>query len=129
MTTARDLQRGFTLIEVMVAFAIFALSVGAIYEAFAGATRRAAQARERELDWLVGQSLLTDLRLKTPPWEAEQAGTAPSGHKWRITVSPFNAGTDERGPWKAYAVSVSVGAREGGYRTTLESVEIARLAP
>lgn len=121
-------QRGFTLIEVLVAFAIFALTIGAIYEAFAGATRRGVQARERELHVLTAQSLLADVRTRTPPWPSEENGSdAATGEQWQIKVAPFDAHTDADSAWKAYEVSVTVGsARSRSGDVVLKSVELAR---
>ena len=129
MAAERCLQRGFTLIEVMVAFAVFALCVGAIFEVFAGATRRAEKARETEQRWLAAQSVLSELRARPAPWPAEEEGRASTGEPWRLLVQPFDAGTDERHPWKAYSVSVNVGSGRSRAEVTLKSIELARSAP
>jgi general secretion pathway protein I len=129
MPASRLSQRGFTLIEVLVAFAIFTLTVGAIYEAFAGANRRGAQARERELHLLTAQSLLAELRTRAPPWPSEEkGGDAASGEEWQIEVVPFDAHTDPESVWKAYEVSVTVGSPQSrSAAVVLKSVELARI--
>ena len=122
-------QRGFTLIEVVVAFAIFALSASALYEALAGASSRSARAQEQELQWLVAQSVLAKLRAEATPWAAEQSGTSPSGSRWHATVEPFDAGTDPESPWKAFEVAVSVeGPRQSSRAVALHSLELARIS-
>jgi general secretion pathway protein I len=128
MAAKRLQQRGFTLIEVVVAFAVFTLVIGAIYEAFAGAARRGSQARERELHLLTAQSVLSELRTRAAPWPAEESGeSASSGEQWKVSVVPFDAGTDENSPWKAYEVTVLVGsARSRARETALKSIELAR---
>ncbi|MEZ5512454.1 MAG: type II secretion system protein [Steroidobacteraceae bacterium] len=51
-------QRGFTLIEVIVAFAITILVVGALYTAWGGALARSDRARREALAVLHAESLL-----------------------------------------------------------------------
>jgi general secretion pathway protein I len=128
----RSRSRGFTLIEVMVAFAIFALSIGAIFEVFAGATRRAERARENEHLWLSAQSLLSEFRARPAPWPAEEEGPhddASGDVAWRVTVTPFDADTNPDYPWKAYLVTVRVGSQSSHRDVTLRSIELARAAP
>jgi len=120
-------QRGFTLIEVVVAFAIFAMSVGALYEVFSAATRRSIQARDHELLELAAQSLLSELRVQPVPWPVDRTGTTSSGEQWRMTVAPFDAGADERSPWRAYEVTVYVSSpRVPRREAALKSIELAR---
>lgn len=128
----RSASRGFTLIEVMVAFAIFALSVGAIFEVFAGATRRAERARENEQLWLTAQSVLSELRTRAAPWPEQEEGQqngALAAVSWHFAVEPFDAGTNPDYPWKAYLVTVRVGSISNHRDVTLKSVELARAVP
>jgi type II secretion system protein I len=116
-------QRGFTLIEVAVAFAIFALMIGALLEAFSGSVRRTQSTRDAEASWMTAQSLLAEQRVREMPWSPEQSGRTDDGRVWRIEVAPIDAGTDPEYPWRAYAVTVSV---QG---VVLKSVELARSVP
>jgi general secretion pathway protein I len=128
----RNRSRGFTLIEVMVAFAIFALSIGALFEVFAGATRRADRARENEQLWLTAQSVLSELRTRTPPWPDQEDGQqsgARADVAWHLAVEPFDAGANPDFPWKAYLVTVRVGSSSAHGDVTLRSVELAKALP
>ena len=125
-------SRGFTLIEVMVAFSIFALSVGAIFEVFAGATRRAERARENEHLWLTAQSVLSELRVRAAPWPRQDEGSqsiAGADVNWQLTVAPFDTEANPDFPWKAYLVTVHVGSQTSRRDVTLRSIELARAAP
>lgn len=123
-------QRGFTLIEVVVAFAIFTLSVGALYECFGGSIRRNAQAHEREQGLLAAQSLLSRLRASPAPWKADESGSLEGGWLWRIEVAPFDAAANERSAWQAFAVTVHLSdERAGAKEVVLRSVELARVSP
>jgi type II secretion system protein I len=122
--------RGFTLIEVVVATAIFALCAGALYESFSGSIRRSAAARERSLALLTAQSLLSELRTTPGPWESTRAGTSADGRPWRIAVTPFDADSDSDSEWHAFEVTVEVrSARSSAGAVTVSSVELLRVSP
>jgi general secretion pathway protein I len=123
-------QGGFTLIEVVVAFAIFTLAIGAIYESFAGAVRGSARAEVRDQELLVAQSLLSQLRTAPGPWKAEESGSLEGGWRWRTEVAPFDATVNERSPWRAFAVTIHVSNESDAVSdTVLRSIELARGEP
>lgn len=123
-------ERGFTLIEVTIAFAIFALCAAVLYEEFAGAQRRSAQARDREQALLIAQSLLAQQRVAPPPWSAQSSGSSPGGWTWDVQIAPFNARIAAEFPWNAFLVTVRVRpAAEPTREAVLQSVELARVAP
>lgn len=120
-------QRGFTLIEVVVAFVIFALCSGALYEGFAAAVRRSAASRAQELALMQAQSLLAEQRVKPAPWQATQAGDKPVGMLWRMEIAPLVKEVDVQHPWQAYEVRVQVYFADRPQRgVTLQSVEWTR---
>jgi general secretion pathway protein I len=121
-------QRGFTLIEVLVAFAIFAMTIGAIFGVLSDAARRGTQARERELRSLTAQSVLSELRARPAPWPVEERGRSQKGEAWELQVAPFDAASDERSAWRAYEVTVRVGlVPNDPARVTLRSIELAQV--
>lgn len=123
-------QVGFTLLEVVVAFAIFALAIPALYESFAGAVRRDAQAQELEQGWLVAQSVLEQLRATQPPWKTEDVGTVEGGWWWHSEVEPYNLAEAAGAPWRAFAVTVNVRRQASTARNvTLKSIELVRSRP
>lgn len=123
-------QNGFTLIEVTVALAIFALCVGALYEEFADALNRSDSARDREQGLLIAQSLLAQLRASPGPWAASSSGHSGDGWIWHEDVAPFRSGAEVRSAWQAFAVTVVV-QRDGldTRAVTLRSIELARTTP
>lgn len=128
MSAAR--QRGFTLIEVVVAFAIFTLAMGALYEAFGGALRRGAQSRDREESVLAAQSVLASLRASPPPWKPDDSGRLDDW-LWRTEIAPYDARTSQqRTSWRAFEVTVHLQrAAGGGGDVVLKSIELARVTP
>jgi general secretion pathway protein I len=114
-------QRGFTLIEVAVAFAVFALCIGALYESFSGSMRRSSQLRQANASLMLAQSLLAEYRLRSCPCEPTQAGES-GGLAWRVDVIPYDAGADPKAQWRAFRVTVQVSSKP-----MLQSVEMLRV--
>lgn len=124
----RRSQRGFTLIEVVVAFAVFALAVGALYESFAGAARRVTHARDRDQALLLAQSLLSQWRISAQsPLKPSESGSLEGNGSWRIDVRPSELSAGATGTWRAYEVTVHVTEGEPDAKElVLRSVELAR---
>jgi general secretion pathway protein I len=121
-------SRGFTLIEVVVAFAILAVSLGVLYEAFGGALRRGATAGHRELAALRIDSLLSEFRGSGGLLPSAQRGRDPdTGLKWRITRKPYLAELPPDSAWVTEAVTVEVWWGEGTAKSLRrDSVELVR---
>ena len=82
-------QRGFTLLEVLVALAVLALGMTAVIGAAGSSTRRGSDLRDRTFaDW-VAMNELTSLRLaKTVPASGSLNGDADmAGQKWHWTAT------------------------------------------
>jgi len=96
-------QRGYTLLEVIVAFALLALALGLLLGALSGGVRqvRAAEAATRAN--LHAQTLLAGLGMEAPLAPLQQQGTFEQGrYAWRLDVVPW---VDPQPPADAMAVS------------------------
>ncbi len=87
-------QRGLTLLELLVAFAIMALSLGMLYRAMGGSARSVADVDRYQRAVVLAQSLLS-LRDTVPEQGWNQAGES-AGYQWRVASVPF--ATDVKGP-------------------------------
>jgi general secretion pathway protein I len=87
---ARHRERGFSVLEVLVAFIIVALVVTALFRLFGGALGNAAAADEWTRALLVAQSRLTLAASTVPLKETNDAGSEADGKiRWRTSVAPY----------------------------------------
>ena len=91
-------QRGFTLLEVLVAFTILALSLVALYGALSASAARAATLAARRPALEIAQSLLAEYRVH-PEFVARTVTGDEDGYHWSVVLTPQpDALTSERGP-------------------------------
>ncbi len=80
---------GFTLIEVLIAFATATLGIVVLYSALAGSQRQAAVADLRERTLAQAQSQLDAVGISAPLSPGVTRGIYPNGVNWRMTVTPI----------------------------------------
>lgn len=118
MQSRRDRESGFTLLEVLVAFTIFALSFMAILQIFAGGLGNTAVADRALVALGHAESLLARAGLEQPLAPGQRRGTFDDGMIWRKDVSLYrdDAMTAAEPPpgLTPYAVTVSVSWADGG---------------
>jgi general secretion pathway protein I len=138
---SRRANRGFSLLEVLVAFIIVALVGTALFRLFGGALGNASAANEWSRALLVAQSRLALTAAAEPLRETTDAGTEADGRiVWRTAVTPYvppDANPDlERAsdltPTRLYRVTVDVQfpGNAGRARTlTLSTVKLGARNP
>lgn len=85
----RGKQSGFTLLEVLLAFVVFALSFAVILEILAGSTRSTVRARDYSEAALLAQSLIDMVGTDIPLEEGNVGGESPGGIDWVMNISTY----------------------------------------
>jgi general secretion pathway protein I len=120
--------RGFTLLEVMVAFAIAALALAALTQAALGGLHATQAAAHTQQAISLAQSRLAAVALS--PRTGEQSGTDGGGFAWHVSVRPRDVGGREQagaGPHPVLydiAVDVSWTLDGGTRRVTLDTLRL-----
>lgn len=87
----RGRERGYTLIEVIVAFSILALALTLLLGSLSGAARQVRWADEAGRAALHAQSLLDDLGIGTPLQPGHREGEFEDGHyRWALEVASYD---------------------------------------
>lgn len=85
----RSRTGGFTLLEVLLAFVVFALSFAIILEILSGSMRSTTRARTYSEAALLAQSLADMVGTDIPLQEGSMAGEAPGGYDWTLSISTY----------------------------------------
>ncbi len=115
MTSPDGRQAGFSLLEILVAFSILALSLGVLLRIFGGDGRLAALADEHSRAIVLAESLLANAGVEEPLRPGESTGET-DGYSWSMRVVPFippGEPLPEQLNFKPYWVDVAVEWGEG----------------
>ncbi|AKK68929.1 type II secretion system protein XpsI [Xanthomonas translucens] len=83
-------QRGYTLIEVIVAFALLALALTLLLGSLSGAARQVKRADQLSRATLYAQSLLAAQGVEQPLQPGRAQGSFEQGHyRWTLDVAPY----------------------------------------
>ena len=119
-------QRGFSLLEILVAFAIAALALGMLYSVMGNNARQIGGLGAHERAMLLAESLLA-AHPTVPPQGLSESDQA-AGYAWQIASSPYPTAVNSSHPQAArlHEVRVVVQWGDGG---AARSYELATLRP
>ena len=110
--------RGFSLLEVLVAFSIMALALGALYQATGGSVRVATATDRATRAAITAESLIAAHPFVLPGGFAE-SGETVDGFRWELRATPYAHARELPRAWPLYRLQASVywgeGARERSF--------------
>lgn len=122
---------GFTLIEVLVALAVLALTLGVLFQIFSTGLSNSRVAEAYAKATLLAQSKLASLGIEEPLGEGESWGRFDERFRWRVDVESHEEEerpADDLAPVKPYEVVVTVFWGEANEERSV-SLTTLRLAP
>ncbi len=136
VASRRESERGFALLEILVAFVILALGLGAVLIGVSGAMRADTRTQTNRGALRVAQSRLEAVGTSEALMPGQREGRAGDKYTWRQTVTAVQSGSDSRdkvvkpeaavaGGVAAFWVEVAVRAGDG----SAASLAALKLAP
>jgi general secretion pathway protein I len=117
-------QRGFSVLELLVAFVIMAFSLGMLYQASGGTVRALGDTETRQRAALLAQSLLNS-REALPETGWSETGTS-AGLTWQVTSEPFPSRVADSRATVLHEIRVVVGWTD---RRGARQLEVTSLLP
>lgn len=81
--------RGFSLLEVLVAFTILAMLLGALFQVFGGGLRAARVGDDYSRATVIAQSRLAEMGAELPIQEGVTSGSEDEKFDWRVVAQPY----------------------------------------
>jgi general secretion pathway protein I len=105
-------QQGFSLLEILIAFSILALSLGILLKIFSGGVNNAMVAEDYTVATQIAESLLAKAGSEIPLKGHQSSGDENKKYYWQLTINPYVSsaeGFDPKSlPAQLYKVSVTV---------------------
>ena len=125
----RGTEAGFTLVEVVAALAILALSLSVLFGLLSDGLRRTGQAEAMAEAGSLAQSLLARVGTGLPIRPGVTAGELQNGARWRLRMEPYGDAADRlMWPVDAYTVSAEIAWGDGTHEQSVVLTTL-RLAP
>ncbi|GAB4244012.1 MAG: hypothetical protein OHK0028_22360 [Deltaproteobacteria bacterium] len=120
MTRPRRGRRGFTLLEVIIAMALFAAGIVAVSRLFSGALRLSGGARDASAGAIYARQRMEEALLSPDPSEGVERGAFGDGYRWTLATSIVPP--EEEKPYDEIRYKVTVTWDDGGRERALDLV-------
>jgi general secretion pathway protein I len=116
-TSKINKQLGFSLLEILIAFSILALSLGILLKIFSGGVNTAMVAEDYTFAVQIAESLIAKTGSEIPLKDHQSSGDENEKYHWSLTVSPFfmrGEGIDPKNATaQLYKISVMINWGDG----------------
>jgi general secretion pathway protein I len=82
-------QKGFSLLEILIAFSILAISLGILLKIFSAGINTAVAAEDYTAAVQIAESLMAKTGLESPLQAGEDSGTENEKYEWQVLVTPY----------------------------------------
>lgn len=125
-------QRGFSLLEVLVAFSVLAISLGVLMQIYSRATLTTVTTLQYSEAASLAESLLGTVGAEIPLQPGAVSGRSVDGFDWEVAIAPVTLGEDAFTEPKVrpYAVNATVLWRDARQvrRLSLATLRLAETA-
>jgi len=87
---SEDAQRGFTLLEVLVALAVLSISLGILLPVFSDTLQRQTAVADRRTANMLAQSKLDEIGSEIKLRDGASDGTFANGFTWHLEIVPYD---------------------------------------
>jgi general secretion pathway protein I len=91
-------QQGFSLLEILIAFSILALSLGILLNIFSGGINTAMVAEDYTNAVQIAESLMAKVGSEIPIKDHQGSGNENKKYHWQLSISPFTMSKDNVDP-------------------------------
>lgn len=124
-------QAGFSLLEVLVAFAILAISIGVLMQVFSNSMRAASVTRHYSNALIIAESQLAKAFSESPLEAGSDSGIVDDFYHWDLSVSPYLPPVEgyEKALFLPFQASIMVSWGEGSNQQrsiTLDTLNLGR---
>jgi general secretion pathway protein I len=97
-TSKRTHQEGFSLLEILIAFSILAVSLGILLNIFSGGVNTAMVAEDYTIATQIAESLIAKTGSEIPLKEHQSSGDENEKYHWELTISPHTINHETADP-------------------------------